>query len=146
MPTAPPVPTLAVPKPLPKKDGGSDIPSAVPEAGSGGVGIGFGDGIGSGGGGAGNFPHAWYVQTIKKKLDSNWNVEGGFSARIYAQVTFTISRDGSLADVEIEQTSKNEVFDRAALRAVQASSRLPPLPKGFEEPALRVHVRFTAKR
>jgi TonB family protein len=143
---APPVPSTPIPKsPSGSEASPSAIPLAIPDSGSG-IGIGFGDGGYGSGQGAGNFPYAWYVHTVRKKLDSNWNVAGGFSTRIYAQVVFTIKRDGSLADIEVEESSKNDVFDRAALRAVQTSSPLAPLPSGFDEPALRVHVRFTVKR
>lgn len=119
------------------------IPGIVPSVESG-VGIGFGDGGGNAG--AGNFPYAWYVQSIKKKLDSNWNVTSGFSNRIYAQVVFTIKKDGNIQEAQVEEGSGNDIFDRAALRAVESASPLPPLPSGFDEPDLRVHVRFTVKR
>ncbi len=143
----------SIPIPIPKappsntSDGAGDSPSAIPDAVDGsGVGVGFGaDGWKGGGSGAGNFPYQWYIQTIKKKLDENWNVTSGFSRRIYAQTAFTILKDGSLSEIKIEEPSGNEAFDQAAKRAVEMSSPFPPLPRGFEEPALRVHVRFTVK-
>ncbi|OGR85955.1 MAG: hypothetical protein A3A86_03175 [Elusimicrobia bacterium RIFCSPLOWO2_01_FULL_60_11] len=142
---------IPIPKaPAPKGEAGdeSDLPSAVPDAVDGsGVGVGFGkDGWKGGGSGAGNFPYQWYVQTIKKNLDGNWNITGGFSRRIYTQVAFTITRDGSLADVEVEEKSGNDVFDYQAKRAVSESGPFPPLPGDFHESELRVHVRFTVKR
>ena len=146
--TAPAVPAIPIPKaPSRVESEPSDVPSAIPNSGSGGIGIGFGDGgFGSGSGGAGNFPYAWYVHAIRKRLDSNWNVTSGFSERIFAQVAFTIKRDGSLVDIEVEESSKSDAFDQTALRAVQTSSPLPPLPQGYDESALRVHVRFAVKR
>ena len=54
--------------------------------------------------------------------------------------------DGSIRDIEVEETSKNEVFDQAAVRAVRYSNPLPPLPKEFQESELHVHIRFTVKR
>jgi TonB family protein len=83
---------------------------------------------------------------MKKKLDANWNVSSGFSQKIFAQVAFVINKNGSITGVEIEQTSHNEIFDRAALRAVEYANPLPPLPADFPEPSLRVHVRFSVKR
>ena len=143
------VPAIPIPKPQARREEGSAaIPSAIPSAAdSSGVGVGFGpDGYRGGGSGAGNFPYQWYVQVIKKKLDANWNVTEGFSRRIYAQTAFTINRDGSLTDIEIEETSNNELFDRSARRAVELSGPFPPLPHDFPENSLRVHVRFTVKR
>ncbi len=158
-----PIPAaLPIPKPLETKDNsqGSGIPSPVPSVGSGtgagssvgagngsGIGIGVGDGSGSGSGtgGAGNFPYAWYVHSVKKKLDSNWNVTSGFDRRIYTQVAFTINRNGAINDIDVEESSKDSAFDLAARRAVEYSSPLPPLPSGYDEPNLRIHVRFSVK-
>jgi len=133
----------------------ADVPSAIPNAlNSSGVGVALSaDGwkeegrIGGGGGGkTGNFPYQWYVQAVKKKLNENWNVTEGASPRIYAQAAFTIIRDGSLTDIEIEEKSGNPVFDYQVQRTVDISGPFPPLPNDFKEPTLRVHVRFTIKK
>ena len=137
----PSVPSMPSPKVLK----GEDVPSEVPAAPGSGIGIAFGGGRGSGSGG-GNFPYTWYVSSLQKSLDKNWNVRQGFSNRVYAQVAFTIQKNGSLAKIEIEESSKNDVFDGAALRAVETSNPMPPLPAGFQESELRVHVRFTVKK
>ena len=143
------IPSIPIPSAKPRtkaEEQGSGIPSAVPSASDGsGVGVGFGS-DGYRGGSAGNFPYQWYVHTVKTKLDENWNVTEGFSKRIYTQVAFTIRRDGILTEIDIEEGSGNEVFDRAAKRAVEMTNPCPPLPSDFKEPSLRVHVRFTVKR
>ena len=145
------IPAIPIPKaPEPKSAGGgaASAPSAVPDAvGGSGIGVGFGaDGWKGGSGGAGNFPYQWYVNSVKKKLDENWNVTGGFSRRIYTQVAFTIARDGSLSGIEIEEKSGDDAFDYQARRAVLGSGPFPPLPRDYRESTLRVHVRFTVKR
>jgi TonB family protein len=94
----------------------------------------------------GNFPYTWYVHAVRQKIDANWTVSSGFDQRIFTQVAFTINKDGSIVRTEIEQGSGNEVFDRAAVRAVEYCNPLPPLPQGYAESDLRVHVRFTVKR
>jgi protein TonB len=53
-----------------------------------------------------------------------------------------INRDGSIADVRIERSSGLPFVDRAAQRAVLASSPLPPLPADFHEGSLGVHLKF----
>lgn len=145
-------PSIPIPKASPlkqKTSGDSDgtSSSAIPGTSNNGsgVGVGFGPDGWGGSGGAGNFPYQWYVHAVKKKLDANWNVTGGFSKRIYAQIAFTIARNGTIMVVEVEESSGNEVFDYQARRAVVASGPLPPLPKEYQEPSLRVHVRFTVK-
>ena len=81
-----------------------------------------------------------------KKLDANWKLDDKTSGKRYVEVAFTILRNGVVKDVEIEQSSGNEIYDRAARRAVEYSAPLPPLPREFEEPDLRVHVKFNLKR
>lgn len=140
--TVPAIPSVPVPKFASRA--GQNVSSEIPGTGSG-VGIGLGGGFGDGSG-AGNFPYTWYVHSIKKKLDSNWNVTTGFSNKIYTQVAFVIRRDGTIANIKVEESSKNEIFDRAALRAVEYTNPLPPLPSDFPESELRVHVRFVVKK
>ena len=57
-------------------------------------------------------------------------------------IFFRINRDGSIADVRIERSSGLPFVDRAAQRAVLASSPLPPLPADFHEGSLGVHLKF----
>lgn len=169
-----PVPKNAVSKedllvPEPPKDGPvieeeiSEIPSVkeedsskeetvadIPQAGAEeemGIGIGFGPSQAGGvsGSGTGNFPYTWYIHSLRKKLDSNWNISLVSGRRIFTQAVFTIAKDGAVKDPDIEESSGNEVFDRAALRAIENSHPFPPLPEDFPEPELRVHVRFTIK-
>lgn len=140
------------PPPLPqakslKQEKLSDA-SVIPVAPSAsGVGIGFGPSDSSlGNSEGGSFPYTWYVFAIKKGLDTHWNITGGFNRRIYSQVVFTINRDGTLTEIGLEESSKNSIFDQAAVRAVKESDPFPPLPEDFQEPILKVHVRFTVKR
>lgn len=142
----------SIPEPKIRESKADSVPGGIPGAGSGtgagdGIGIGFGSGTGGfGSGGSSNFPYTWYVHAIRKKLDANWNVSSGFSQKIFTQVAFTVGKDGSIRDIAVEESSKNEVFDRAAVRAVEYTHPLPPLPSDFSDPELRVHVRFTVKR
>ncbi len=43
---------------------------------------------------------------------------------------------------EVEKTSKHEIFDRSAVRAVRLADPLPPLPAGFKGKWLGVHFEF----
>jgi len=144
----------AIPIPIPKapkesagkSEASSVIPAGIPGSSDGsGIGVGFGKDGWSGSGGTGNFPYQWYVHALKKKLDQNWNVTGGFSKRIYVQVAFLIDRNGSMIVRDVIKSSGDDLFDRQALRAVDASAPFPPLPKDYKEPTLRVHIRFTVK-
>jgi TonB family protein len=61
-------------------------------------------------------------------------------------VTFTIRRNGSTADVRIEQASGNKELDYSALRAVYEASPFPPLPPGYERDDARIEFWFQLKR
>jgi TonB family protein len=60
-----------------------------------------------------------------------------------ALVRFTINRDGRLSRIELESSSGNSSFDRAALRALHATNPLPPLPPAYSKPSLTVHLTFS---
>jgi protein TonB len=69
---------------------------------------------------------AW--QTRMPRLDA----DGG--------VSFSILRNGSITDLEIESSSGDPSFDRAALESVQAAAPFPPLPADFHEQFLKIHL------
>jgi len=61
-------------------------------------------------------------------------------------MTFTILRDGNVTDVEITQSSGMPEVDRSALRAVLASSPLPPLPPDYAGNKVKVNLYFDFHR
>ncbi|MDX1999325.1 MAG: TonB family protein [Thermoanaerobaculia bacterium] len=84
------------------------------------------------------FPFAYYLEQVLNKVDDQWTrppVEGP-----KALVFFRILRDGRVVDLEIKESSGNRAFDLSALRAVTNASPLPPLPAGYREPTLSVHL------
>lgn len=90
-----------------------------------------------------DFPFAYYLTTIKRKIAANWKVPGGArGGAIYCRVHFTINRSGSISTPTIETSSGNFLFDQAALRAVIQANPLPPLPGGFADDYLGVHFSF----
>jgi TonB family protein len=48
-------------------------------------------------------------------------------------------------DASIEKPSGTTTLDTAALRSVLATRTLPPLPDGFPNPILPVHLNFEYK-
>ncbi len=91
-----------------------------------------------------DFEYLWYLENIQRKLSSNWvkpswtGNDGNSSVIIYFQVL----SDGKIINAEVKESSGISSTDRACLRAVIASSPLPPLPRGFRENKLGVHFRF----
>ena len=116
-----------------------------------GSGTGSGTGTGSGPGSGGNitvdnqdFRFAYYLEVLRERISYNWSPPPVFGspADVTATVYFKISRNGTISDEKIERTSKHEMFDRAAVRAVKISDPLPPLPAGFKGKWLGVHFEF----
>lgn len=130
------------------KSGSSSSKAASASGGSGG-GSGTGKGTGTGAGSGikvddQDFRFAYYLEVIRERIGYNWSppVVFGSPSEVVATVFFKISRDGTVSDEKVEKSSSQEIFDRAALRAVQLSDPLPPLPAGFRGKSLGVHFEF----
>ena len=77
-----------------------------------------------------DFPFAWYIATVEGQIARNWRPRQlgfGDKTRVSCAVHFVIGRAGTISRVTLVQGSGVGVYDREALRAVQAT-RLPPLP------------------
>jgi len=109
-----------------------------------GTGSGFGDGWGDGGPG-GNFPYAYYIDTLKNKVSNSWYkslASPGLRGKFVAIVCFKIMRNGRVDEVKLEQTSGISALDLSAQRAVRDASPFPPLPYDFPYSYLGVHFEF----
>ena len=112
-------------------------------------------GIPGGGGGAGGsgflddatFQYAWYLSNMTSILGRNWArpIKPDLDRTLRAVVHFRVLKDGTLAEIEMEQSSGDPVLDRSALRAVQDSNPLPPLPYQYGKDSLGVHFFFDLK-
>lgn len=110
---------------------------------------------GGGGGGSGSgivaeagpaFPYPWYLKTIADRLDKQWQPPREFDSDTMCQVSFVIHRNGEITGSQLSKASGDNVFDQLALRAVLYSNPLPPLPNGFPDETLKVHMKFVGKR
>ena len=132
--------------PKPAKTG--TAAAAASAAGTGGAGTGTGLSVGSGGpavsGTDSDFPFAYYVQAVESRIVANWQPRQlGFGQRavVSCSVHFVIARNGAVSQVRLVRNSGLGVFDREAVRAVQAS-RLPPLPPQYRGSDLGVTFDF----
>jgi len=89
-----------------------------------------------------DFPFAYYLATMKRRIAAFWQVPGTQADPKYCRVYFRVGRDGSIQSPSVETPSGNFLFDQAALRAVVQASPLPPLPDGFGDDFLGVHFSF----
>jgi TonB family protein len=148
-------PTKAAPKKVtPNKVEAKDPKSAKPTVGkelqegssiakSDAKGMGFG--LSNGGGGAGghlevtDFCCPEYLATMSTLIRRNWNSQVGAVGRTHLR--FVIQKDGRIVDITVERSSGVETMDSYARRALMLT-KLPPLPAGYSEAALAVHLYF----
>lgn len=86
-----------------------------------------------------NFTYGYYLDRVLAVIGQNWvrpAVGGVEDALLY----FRIRSDGTITDLRIKRGSGDETFDAAALRAVEASSPLPPLPKSYDKDSLGINL------
>jgi len=79
------------------------------------------------------------------RISSNWlktQVSSGISNELFTVVRFKIYRDGKISVVEIEESCGIQALNMAAVRAIQSSAPFAPLPDGYEEESLIIHLRF----
>ena len=121
--------------------------SAIAETGARGLGFGLST---SGGVGSGsrldvdNFCCPDYIVLMVEKIRTNWNARAEVPGQVF--IKYTIQRDGSIVNPEIETTSGYTALDINALRAVVGARQLPPLPAAYPNPTLGVHLSFEYKR
>lgn len=88
------------------------------------------------------FAYTYYLNLIREKVGKNWSwpvIETRRKATIY----FRILHDGLISEIRTKESSKDEAFDLAALRAIEISAPFPPLPAGFPEEYLGVYFEFS---
>jgi TonB family protein len=93
-----------------------------------------------------DFPYAWYLNLLRKKISDEWDPP---ASRLLAgrsnhlMVRFTLARNGSVSDLQVESESGAPGLDSSARRAVDRAQPFPPLPDGYPEDAVDIAVRFT---
>jgi TonB family protein len=87
-----------------------------------------------------DFPFAWYLAAIHRKVTERW--EGRALQGRQPVVTFEIARDGHVSNVAVKDSSGNPYYDRTAMRAIAEAAPFPRLPDEFPGSVLRVHMGF----
>ncbi len=114
---------------------------------------GQGFGLSGGGGGGtgsgayvdvGNFCCPEYLETVVQSIQRNWMSKQSVTGATLMK--FTIDRNGTVRDMQVERPSGFMALDMAAQRALFVTGRVPPLPAAFTNPTLTVHLRFEYQR
>ncbi len=122
---------------------GAEVRAGSAVAETGGKGQGFG--LSAGGGGVGatldvaNFCCPEYLSTMLDLINRNWSAKQ--QARGTTYMRFVIQKDGRIADATVERTSGDAGLDYISQRAL-VLTKLPPLPAGYDQQALTVHLIF----
>jgi TonB family protein len=92
----------------------------------------------------GDFCCPAYLEAMKQQIERNWDRRA--EAPALTVMKFTIMRDGTVRDVELEKRSGIYDLDSRAQRALALTPRLPPLPAQFTNATLTVHLTFEYTR
>lgn len=106
-----------------------------------GGGVGFEGGFGE--------QYAWYARAIVQRISSNFQeqmVGAQLREAPRAFVMFTITRDGTVSSVVLRSSSGIPSFDAMAVRSIQVSSPMPPLPGDFPGNRIQVECYFDFRR
>jgi TonB family protein len=91
-----------------------------------------------------NFCCPDYLIKTLDMIKRNWNSNQGANGQV--GVKFTIRRDGTITNVELEQPSNVSLLDLESQRALLKTRTLLPLPREFPENALTIHLIFDYHR
>ena len=143
-PNVPP-PTNAVPY------GGSGPPSLPYQSTFTQPGSGSQGGLGMQGPGGGDFgsKYSWFVDAVRTRISSNWlqsMIDPSVRFAPRATVSFSILRDGTIANIQITHSSGNSSVDNSAIRAIQSSSPVTKLPNDYSGSVVNVEFWFEFKR
>jgi TonB family protein len=86
---------------------------------------------------------------VRNRISSNWlqsTVDTSVRWAPRANYTFQIMRDGTIANVQLMQSSGNRSVDNSALRAILSSSPVSPLPSGYSGSSVTVEFWFEFRR
>jgi len=90
---------------------------------------------------ASDFPFAWYLAAVQRKITERWSPRAINGRQPVALIQ--IGRNGQVAKLDIDKTSGNGYYDQQALRAINEAVPFPPLPAEYDAPVLTIHLNFT---
>lgn len=87
-----------------------------------------------------NFPFTYYLRQVTGRIEENWVRPSGNLGRVI--VYFRIRRDGSIAEPQVYESSRNQAVDMLAAGAVKRAEPFPPLPVEFGGDYLGIYLCF----
>ena len=90
---------------------------------------------------ASDFPFAWYIAAVQRKINANWDQWAQPGRQPIA--VFAIDREGRISGLAIDKPSGNSYYDQKALRAINDAVPFPPLPAEWSKPVLTIKIGFS---
>ncbi len=87
-----------------------------------------------------NFTYGYYLDRVIGAISRNWTRPLVGSEVQDAIFHFRIRRDGTITEPTLREGSGSQIFDAAARRAIESSSPLPPLPRGYKPTSLGINL------
>jgi protein TonB len=140
MPSLAPLPPVPLAAPTPRVATATPAPASAPVAALGQA-AGSPQGKGAITMNVSDFPFAWYLQTVQRKINEKWAPPArGSESR--AVIVFEIGRNGDVRRPAVEDSSGDAGYDQAALRAVADANPFPPLPADYRPQVLKIYLGF----
>ncbi|GKS59251.1 hypothetical protein YTPLAS18_27780 [Nitrospira sp.] len=93
--------------------------------------------------GAGGNVDPYFTQVVQPRIASHWDgTQVDMPAGTAVIIGLRLARDGTIMSVELKRSSGNDYYDMAALRAVRATQRVPPVPKHLTKPYYDIDYSF----
>ena len=89
---------------------------------------------------ASDFPFAWYIAAVQRKINATWDQWAQPGRQPVA--VFAIDREGRVSELTIDKSSGNGYYDQKALRAINDAVPFPPLPAEWPKPVLKIKLGF----
>ena len=85
-----------------------------------------------------------YLSSLYNRVHSYWILPEmrRWDRSLETIVVLTIRRDGSIADMQIEQKSRDPFFDQFVMKTLQNAAPMPRFPALMSQPTLEVGLRF----
>lgn len=105
--------------------------------------------ISFGGGGAFGARYPWYVESVQRRISSNWllsSIDPYVQWAPRAVINFEVLRNGTVVNIQMTRSSGVPSVDRSAIRAIHDSSPLDRLPSDYVGDKVMVEFWFEFRR
>ena len=87
---------------------------------------------------------SFWASRVKKKVELMWSPPAGIEiqGKVKTVVSFQVSRNGTISNVAVAQSSDNVLLDQQAENTILRLGQVPPIPENFPEDALQVSYEF----